>query len=183
MPQSSSHAVQEPPVEVLVVEDEAETCELLSQFCRRHGLGVTTAQDGRAAIAALQRDPARFAIVITDLHLPGADGFEVLKAARYANASAYVVIITGYATMDSAIRAVREGAYDYLAKPFALGQLEIVIRRIRDRMALERENRALLSQQAHGSPDPAHSRDLSWRLGAIEERLARIEALLTARGA
>jgi DNA-binding NtrC family response regulator len=70
----------------------------------------------------------------------------VLKAARDANPSCYVVIITGYATIDSAIRAVRTGAYDYLAKPFALGQLEVVLRRIRDRMALERENRELVRQ-------------------------------------
>ena len=63
-------------------------------------------------------------MIITDLHLPGADGFEVLKAAREANPPVYVVMITGYASIDSAVRAVREGAYDYLAKPFALGQLE-----------------------------------------------------------
>ena len=72
--------------------------------------------------------PQQFAVIITDLHLPGADGFEVLRAAREANPSIYVVMITGYASIDSAVRAVREGAYDYLAKPFALGQLEVVLR-------------------------------------------------------
>jgi len=75
--------------------------------------------------------------------MPGADGFEVLKAAKAANRHSYVVMITGYATLDSALRAVREGAYDYLAKPFSLGQLDVMLARIKDRISLERENRDL----------------------------------------
>ena len=168
--------------EVLIVDDEPETCDVLSEHCRTRGLDVSVAQDGRAAIAAIDRHPARFAVIITDLHMPGADGFEVLKSARAANPSSYVVMMTGYATIDSALRAVREGAYDYLPKPFSLGQLDVVLARIRDRMALERENRELLRQTrgavssiATGSPA---SGDVSWRLAAIEERLTAIETLL-----
>jgi DNA-binding NtrC family response regulator len=88
-------------------------------------------------------------------------------------------MVTGYATLDSALRAVREGAYDYLPKPFALGQLEVVFARIRDRIALEDENK-MLSRQMDGLKDGGspRQRDLSWRLDAIEERLARIEELL-----
>lgn len=167
--------------EALIVDDDARARELLSEFCRAQGFDVATAHDGRAAIAAITRDPAQFAVIITDLHLPGADGFDVLKAAREVNPSAYVVMITGYASIDSAVRAVREGAYDYLAKPFALGQLEVVLGRIRDRMALEQENREL--SKLVGARDAATaSPDLAWRLQAIEERLARIEALLRTRG-
>jgi DNA-binding NtrC family response regulator len=169
------------PFEILIVDDEAETRELLSEFCLGQGLAVASAHDGRAAIGAIRRAPAQFSVVITDLHLPGADGFEVLKAAREANPSCYVVIITGYATIDSAIRAVREGAYDYLAKPFALGQLEVVLRRIRDRMSLERENRELTKQVGSGRESGLPAKELSWRLEGIEDRLARIEALLQGR--
>jgi DNA-binding NtrC family response regulator len=163
---------------MLVVDDEADTVELLTEFCRTQGGNVTAAHDGRAAIVALERAQGRFDVVITDLHLPGADGFQVLQAARESNPSCYVVMITGYATIDSAVRAVRDGAYDYLAKPFALGQLEIVMRRIRDRMALESENRELLRRQGP-SRDPAATADVLYRLEAIETRLARIEGLLT----
>jgi two-component system response regulator HydG len=166
---------------VLVVDDEPETCDLLSEHCRSRGLDVSVAQDGRAAIAALERNPAQFAMVLTDLHMPGADGFEVLKRARAANPSAYVVMMTGYATIDSALRAVREGAYDYLPKPFSLGQLDVVLARVRDRMALERENRDLhrMTKNAPAAGAPA-SADTGWRLAAIEERLTTIEALLRA---
>lgn len=131
------------PLEVLLVDDELSTRELLEQFCRSRNLPVTTASDGRAAITALERSPSRFRLILTDINMPGADGFEVLKTARAGNKSCYVVMITGYATLDSALRAVREGAYDYLAKPFSLGQLDVLLARIKDRIALERENRDL----------------------------------------
>jgi DNA-binding NtrC family response regulator len=173
-------SVQLPKKEALIVDDDVRARELLSEFCRNQGFEVATAHDGRAAISAVTRDSRQFALIITDLHLPGADGFEVLKAARSANPSVYVVMITGYASIDSAVRAVREGAYDYLAKPFALGQLEVVLTRIRDRMALEQENREL-SKLVGGRDAAALSSDLGWRLQAIEERLAHIEALLRTR--
>lgn len=209
------------PIEVLLVDDELSTRELLEQFCRSRNLPVTSAADGRAAIKALERAPSRFTIVMTDINMPGADGFEVLKTARAANNACYVVMITGYATLDSALRAVREGAYDYLAKPFSLGQLDVLLARIKDRIALERENRDLrrrLGGRA-GTPVPAAAApaaltysngalagappmtaqartpmmpspslvphpalagdaDLASRVGSMEDRLGKIEAML-----
>jgi two-component system response regulator HydG len=167
--------------DVLVVDDDPDTREVLSEFCRTLGLTVATAEDGRAALAAIERSPTQYRVVLTDICMPGADGFEVLKAVRASNPSSYVVMITGYATLDSALRAVHEGAYDYLPKPFALGQLEVVLARIRDRMALEDENRAL-TRKMDGMRESAGTQGgLAWRLGAIEERLARIEDLLRGR--
>jgi CheY-like chemotaxis protein len=150
----------EESLEVLLVDDELSTREILEQFCRSRNLAVTVASDGRAAITALERNPSRFTIVLTDINMPGADGFEVLKAARAANRECYVVMITGYATLDSALRAVREGAYDYLAKPFSLGQLDVMLARIKDRISLERENRDLrrrLAGRGGGSPAASSS--------------------------
>jgi DNA-binding NtrC family response regulator len=166
--------------EVLIVDDEPETRDVLSEFCRALGLTVATAEDGRAAQAAIERAPSQYQVVLTDICMPGADGFEVMKTAREANASVYVVMISGYATLDSALRAVREGAYDFLAKPFALGQLEMLLARIRDRMSLEHENR-MLTRQVDGLRDGGGvpRRDmLTLRLDAIEQRLSRIEDLL-----
>ena len=173
-------SLHSPKAEVLIVDDEVQTRELLSEFCQAQGYTVATAHDGRSALTAIARGPRQFSVVITDLQLPGADGFDVLRAAREANPSAYVVMITGYASLDSAVGAVRDGAYDYLAKPFALGQLEVILRRIGDRMALEAENRELSRQMGAREPASMPS-DISWRLQAIEERLAHIEALLRSR--
>ena len=171
---SNSHATPAWDFEALVVDDEAPVRELVSESLRGHGLTVVNAQDGRAAIAALERSGGRFGLVVTDINMPGADGIAVLRAAKQANASAYVVIITGYASLDSSIQAVRLGAHDYLTKPFSLGQLDIIIHRIADRMALERENRLLASRSGG-----AVSASLENKLDAIERRLSRIEALLT----
>jgi DNA-binding NtrC family response regulator len=201
--------VSEEMLEVLLVDDELSTRELLEQFCRSRNLSVTTASDGRAAITALERAPSRFTIVLTDINMPGADGFEVLKTARSGNRSCYVVMITGYATLDSALRAVREGAYDYLAKPFSLGQLDVMLARIRNLLSLERENRDLRRRLAGrpGAPSsapvtpatpgmrssmipptaspssygtPPPSGDLANRVGTMEDRLGRMEDMLRA---
>ena len=142
-------------LEVLIVDDEADVRDLLAEYCAAQGFRVALAQDGRAAIHALERATPPFPIVIADLHLPHADGFAVLDAARRASASCYVIIVTGYATIDGAVRAVRAGAYDYLAKPFALGQLEVLFNRIRDRIALENENRMLARRIAEDRPAAA----------------------------
>jgi DNA-binding NtrC family response regulator len=166
-------------MEALIVDDDVRARELLSEFCRGQGFEVATAHDGRAAIAAIHRYPEQFAVIVTDLHLPGADGFEVLKAARDANPSVYVVMITGYASIDSASAPFARVPTDYLAKPFALGQLEVALTRIRDRMALEQENRELT--KLVGGRDAAAMPDLGWRPQAIEESLAHIEALLRTR--
>jgi DNA-binding NtrC family response regulator len=173
-----------PALEALVVDDEADIRELIAEYLQNRGLRPAVAGDGPAALAAIARDPSRYRLVITDLQLPGADGLEVLRAARQANPSCFVVIVTGYASLDSAIRAVRLGAYDYLTKPFSLGQLDVLLKRVREHVTLEDENRRLIRQL--GQREAADLRGpLTARLDAIELRLARIEGLLrdgTGRG-
>lgn len=132
-------------LEVLVVDDEPTVRELLLEYFAGLGFRVTGAEDGRGAISVLQRAWGRFGLVVTDLNLPGADGFAVLQVARQLNPACFVVIITGYASLDSAIRAVRVGAFDYLTKPFSLAQLDLILTRIRDRRA----------QQAGQPPAPS----------------------------
>lgn len=165
-------------LDLLVVDDEADARDLLGEFCTAQGFRVALAPDGRAAVAALERANPPFPLVIADLHLPHADGFAVLEAARKANPSCYVVIVTGYATIDAAVRAVRLGAYDFLAKPFVLGQLELVLSRIRDRMALETQNRALSQQVSGDSPNHSETSELLARLRQLEDRVATLETLV-----
>src|SRR5262249_5931846 len=102
--------------------------------------------------------------------MPGADGFAVLNAARAANPSAYVVMITGYGSLETAISAVRLGAQDYLTKPFSLGQVDVILRQATARFTLEMENRQLAAGK------------LTEVLTSIEQRLERIEAHLRALG-
>ncbi len=117
-------------IQVLVVDDAAPVRELLVNYFTRQKLAVTSVSDGSAAIQTLERFPGRFALVVTDLNMPGADGFAVLNEAKRSNPDCAVVIITGYATLDSAIQAVRVGAYDFLPKPFNLSEVDRLLRRI-----------------------------------------------------
>lgn len=167
--------------EVLVVDDEPAARELLLEFFQSRGFTVTGAQSGRAAISTLQRSNGSYGLVVTDLSLPGADGFAVLQAARQQNSACYVVIVTGYASLDSAIRAVRVGAYDYLTKPFSLSQLELILDRIQDRIKLQESSRRL--KPGPGNADfPERNEStaalLDTRLSAIEQSLRRIERTL-----
>ena len=165
------------PGEVLVVDDDEAVREVILAYFLKRGLQVAGATDGRAAIATLERSQGRFGVVVTDLSLPGADGLAVLRAARQANASCYVVIVTGYASLDSAIAAVRLGAYDYLTKPFSLGQLDVILQRIADRQALEQENRSLLHHGAAPAAQHCHGplADVADRLARLEAAMARLE--------
>jgi DNA-binding NtrC family response regulator len=165
------------PLDLLIVDDDVDVRDMLQEFCQQQGFRVALAQDGRAAIAAIERATPPYPIVLADLHMPQADGFAVLDAARRAHASCYVVIITGYATIDGAVRAVKAGAYDFLAKPFALGQLELVLTRILDRMALEDENRHL-SRRADGAPLRHPDHLLRDQVRRLEERVAALERIV-----
>ncbi len=168
--------------DVLVVDDEPDIRELLVEYFRDRGFSPASAVDGRAALAAIAREPSRYKLILTDLQLPGADGLAILKAAKTANPSVYVVIITGYASLDTAIQAVRLGAYDYLTKPFSIGQIEVIVQRVSDRLTLEAENRQLARLVRRETADRPSSSDeslsLGYRMEAIEGRLARCEVLL-----
>lgn len=167
-------------IEALVVDDDEAVREVIASYFTKLGMTVTGVTDGRSAISALERSNGRFTVVVTDLSLPGADGLAVLKAARQANAGSYVVIVTGYASLDSAISAVRLGAYDYLTKPFSLGQLDVILRRILDRESLERQNRQLIEADQVAPPGrPGLSMaELADRLTRIESALGRVESAL-----
>ena len=180
----ASHVPGQPhtPLDVLIVDDEPEIRELLVEYFHDHGFETATAGDGRAAIGAIERDPARYRLIVTDLQMPGADGLAVLRAAKAANPSCYVVIITGYASLDSAIQAVRLGAYDYLTKPFSMGQIDVLVQRVTDRLALEAENRQLARQLGNRSGDRDAAAEntpaVAARLETIEHRISRLEGLL-----
>jgi len=85
-----------------------------------------------------------FDLIITDLMMPGADGMEVLREAKQRNPDSVVILVTGYASLDSALLAIRGGAYDYIRKPFKLDELEIVVKNACEKIMLVRENKGLL---------------------------------------
>jgi DNA-binding NtrC family response regulator len=166
------------PFHVLVVDDEPDVRDLLVEYFREAGHEVSSAADGTEAVADITRHPTKYGLIISDLQLPGIDGLGVLKAAKAANPSVAVIIVTGYASVDSAVRAVRLGAYDYLTKPFTLGQIDVIVRRAAERQALEAENRHL-ARKMEGRDLPEAAPGIADRLDSIDRRLARIERALS----
>ena len=111
---------------ILIVEDEAITRESLRDWLTYSGYQVETAQKGEEALEAIAEQD--FGIVILDLKLPGKDGIEVLREAKEKRPQLKGVIITAYPAVETALEAMKEGAIDYLPKPFDLNQLEKIIR-------------------------------------------------------
>ena len=128
-------------VRVLVVDDEEIVRESLSGCLRSDGYGVSTAPDGRAALDALRSE--RWAIVLLDLKMPAMDGLQVLEEARRIRPEAAFVMMTAYATVDTAVAAMKLGAYDYLVKPFDPEELSVLVQRIVSQQALVQENESL----------------------------------------
>jgi DNA-binding NtrC family response regulator len=141
---SPAEDVSTPGRRVLVIDDEASIGLSCKRILGRHGHDVQACDDAHAGLrAALAGD---FDVLLVDLVMPEIDGLEILKRVRAAGVSSEVVIVTGYSTVESAVEAMKQGAADYLSKPFSPGQLEMVLQKVCERSALIREN-VLLRQE------------------------------------
>jgi DNA-binding NtrC family response regulator len=133
------------PMDILVVEDEPDVARLLKRMlesCGAHRVQVETAPGDLAAVLAA----ARPTLVFTDLMMPGLDGFAVTRACQAYDAGLPVVVVSAYATLDNAVQAVKAGAFDFLAKPFGLEAVELVLAKVRRELDA-RERQAELVRQ------------------------------------
>lgn len=121
-------------IRVLVVDDERPTRLLLEKELPRAGYIVTSAESGEGALEQVRMKD--FDVILLDLKMPGIGGMEALRRIRESGAAGEVVILTGHPDVDSAITAMKLGAYDYLTKPFKLVELEEVLRRASERKHL-----------------------------------------------
>ena len=133
-----------PRARILVVDDERSMQEFLEIFLRGEGYEVTTAGDVAAARALIESD--EFDVVITDIQMPGGSGLDLLHAARDASPDAMVIMITAYASTETAIAAMKDGAYDYLTKPFRVDEIRLVVEKALEKKSLSRENRRLRTE-------------------------------------
>ena len=129
---------------VLVVDDEKSMRELLAITLERQGYEVSVAEDGEVAIEAVRRDG--FDVIITDLRMPNADGLQVLRAAKERTPETVVIVITAVGSTETAVEAMKLGAYDYITKPFKLDEIHLIIRRALERKRLRDENLYLRKQ-------------------------------------
>lgn len=133
---------------ILVVDDEKIIRDGCEKVLRKEGWEVSTASSGIEGLALLQESP--YDLLFLDLKMPGLSGMEVLQRVKELYPGMLVVVITGYATVESAVEAMKAGAYDFISKPFLPDQLRIVTRRALEKKALEREAEQLRREREKG---------------------------------
>ena len=131
-------------MKIMLVEDEKITRKTLTDILKKENYEVNSFSDGTEALNALKQ--INFDVVITDLRLPGTNGLDILKAAKEMNSRIIVIIITAYATVETAIESLKLGAYDYLLKPFSPEQLLSILKHIEQLSKVLYENEKLKSR-------------------------------------
>jgi DNA-binding NtrC family response regulator len=126
---------------LLIVDDEEIALRNLQHVMEKEGCRVIATQSGAAAVALLEKQD--FDVVLTDLRMEGVDGMDVLKKSRELQPQAEVIFITGYATAESAVQALKHGAFYYIAKPFRLDEVRKVVAEALAKVRLRRENEDL----------------------------------------
>jgi two-component system response regulator PilR (NtrC family) len=129
---------------VLVVDDEQSMRDLLAIMLRQTGYEVAVADGGETAIERLKAET--FDLVVTDLRMRKVDGLTVLKAAKEHSPRTVVLVVTAYASTETAVEAMKLGAYDYVTKPFKLDELKVTVANALERRRLQEENLALKRQ-------------------------------------
>jgi Response regulator containing CheY-like receiver, AAA-type ATPase, and DNA-binding domains len=134
------------PVRLLVVDDDLANLEALKGIFTREGIGTMAVANGTDALAVIRQQPIE--VLVTDLMMPGMKGTELLKAVKAVRPETEVILLTAYGTVETAVKAMKEGAYDFITKPPKRQELLNAVRRAFDRVSLVAENRALKASLA-----------------------------------
>lgn len=161
---------------ILILDDEADMIETCSRVLTVAGHDCVGTTDPDVALAKLESN--RPDLLLTDLRMPSMDGIDLMRRAREIDPTRPVIIFTAYATIESAVAAVREGAFDYLAKPFSLDQLTVAVERALAQRRLTLENQSLREQllRTYGFENIIGRSTLLHRVFEIVRKAARSEA-------
>jgi len=130
---------------ILIADDERASRDLLERALGTSHRSVTVARDGEEALARLERNP--FDLLVTDLAMPKIGGLELFQQAVLLQPSIQVIFITGYGSLETVLGAINAGAFDFVAKPFKLAEIQLVVRNACDKVALMREVASLREGQ------------------------------------
>jgi two-component system response regulator AtoC len=135
---------------IMVVDDEAPFRKLLERRLSKDGNAVEAFESSESALSAAEQK--QFDVALVDIKMPGMDGIELLRRIKEIHPSMEVIIITGQGTIDSAIAAMKLGAYDYLTKPCKLSELDLIVQKAYERSTLQRQNVLLQDQLRMRNP-------------------------------
>jgi DNA-binding NtrC family response regulator len=126
---------------LLLVEDDKDLGDTLREYLEADGLSVTICDSCQTALNLLKTAGNSYQMILTDLLLPDGDGFEIVRASKARDPDTLAAVMTGYASLQTAVEAIRLGAYDYITKPFSLDEIDILVTNMRDKLTLQKENR------------------------------------------
>lgn len=167
---------------VLLVEDKAELRTMLRKALEKAGYKVDEAPDGSSAIEKVRN--RRYLVILTDLKLPGASGLDVLREARRADAMIPVILITAYGSVEEAVSAMKDGAFDFIQKPVELEHLKLLVARAAHQQELLRENVLLREEYAerYGFPRIVGEHPSMQAASQIVQRVAPTESTVLLLG-
>jgi len=167
---------------VLLVEDKAELRAMLRKALERTGYQVDEAPDGNSAIDRVRS--RRYLLLLSDLKLPGHSGIEVLREARRAEPTLPVIIMTAYGSVDEAVTAMKEGAFDFIQKPVDLDHLKLLVERAARQQELLRENLLLRSEYAarYGFPEIVGEHPAMKEASQMTQRVAATDSTVLLLG-
>lgn len=129
---------------LLIADDDPLSLGLLKEALAEESLTVITANDGAEAVALLESSSVD--VIVTDLQMPNLGGLELLREAKRRNPHILVIIVTGYASLETALEAIKSGAYDYVTKPFQVEEIKIAVHNALDSARLVQANQRLLDE-------------------------------------
>src|SRR5210317_2255221 len=165
-----------PSRKVLLIDDDASLRRVTEYSLHSAGFQVLSAVDGKQGLASFQADHPQ--VVITDIQMPGVSGYEVLQQIKASRPETVVIVITAYSSVEKAVEAMKQGAYDYLAKPFSRDELVMVVEKAFNLLGLQEENQRLRDQLEH-HVDFSHmvgSSDAMQKVFDLVRRVAPTEA-------
>ena len=171
------------PARILVVDDEEELRVSVTKILRRGGHEVDAAPDGASALALARQHP--YQLLVTDFRLPDVDGLTLLRQVRAACPDCEVLVMTAYGNIPLAVEAVREGAWDFLTKPFKKAELEHAVTKALEKQALAEENRRLrleLAGRGRGGTRLIGDSPAMQRVMAVVEQVAPSTATVLITG-
>lgn len=167
------------PKSILIVDDEASVRESLERALSKAGYITKTASSGQEAIGLLSKQTVD--IILSDFKMPNGDGIELLRTIKKKYADIEVILITGYGTIQTAVEAMKEGAYDFITKPFKKAVILSTVERAIERQNLAQENKFLKAQLGKGPPFEeiiGHSRALKQVLELVERVAPLVSTVL-----
>jgi DNA-binding NtrC family response regulator len=169
-------------VRILIVEDKDSLRQMLATAIKKSGYAVDEANDGPVAIEKIRKRP--YHLVITDLRLPNLSGLDVLRAQREVDATIPVLIMTAFGTIEEAVEAIKDGAFDFLTKPVDISHLSLLIERALQHRILQLENTLLKeeAQERYGIPRIIGESTSILRVSSDIQRVAPTDATVLLTG-